>query len=945
MLKILQNKRYDGDIKANFLIMPQNLYNLAKIKYVSQNIEVLTISSLVNKLFLKVDNRKKVSNVSSFMLMYKAFYNVKDKLKLFSDINDISLINGLLNQYWAFNDYEKKLTKKVSDLKVIYQEYESLLENKSLITNKKMFSEVCKNIAIKDSVFIFDGFDRLSNDELNFINALSKYNHVYLYVDTVNNESFCLKLGLPYIQNKDNSKKLVKSCNDITDEINFVLNDITKNVLNGMEYKDFIVVSNDLMTYEPYINMNFDIPYENTDKKGVLTSRFIKYFSNIVKGDLSCKSFMNLLFLDIFKITKEELEKLDNYIYTWNLENENFYDTFIYNPNKNSKTLTETDKLNLQEINDVKNGIILPIVYLFKNVIKETNIKEILKYFFTYLEEEGITNRLFEKDAEGYQLLISSLDDISNNLENASFIEIIDILNEVIKPVVKKNNYLDAVSISNLQDACYENKKIIYFIGFIDTLVPNAFSFNGLLNEEDYNDDVINEIIKEHSDYEKHLIYNALSKDTIITYPRLSSDFSSKVNPSNLLLDLNIEHVENDKIYSKKLSIDYYAKLLSKQNAEKIRDDNSIVSLMNDANLNKLEKRLDKNVSQKLYTKCLSLSPSSIETYAKCPFSFFCKYGLKIKVKEKNAFDNRFVGTLVHFILYDVLKNHTFELTINNVYDFVFEAVNKYINNELVVVNDTVKYFITHVAKNTVSIIKNMVLSFDVDKFRPSYLEFRISDDAEIKPVIINNHKVSVSLKGVVDRIDVYETKEEYYFRIIDYKTGSKTFRLDETLAGLNLQMLIYLLAFKESKKTDKKIIPAGFFYYPALIKGGKAEKLSGMTKLDKGVLDCIGKEASQAFNDLYTRGHLNEEKIFNDKELELIIDEVKKVINDISLQIIDGVIDVSPVMDKNDACSYCNFSSVCLFDKNINKYRYLKRYKNKEVISMLEGDYDAKLD
>ena len=104
MLNIIQNKRYDGVINADFLITPQNLYNLAKIKYASQNVEVLTTNSLVTKLFLSVDNRKKVSDISSFMLMYKAFYNVKDKLKLFSDINDVSFINGLLNQYASFND-------------------------------------------------------------------------------------------------------------------------------------------------------------------------------------------------------------------------------------------------------------------------------------------------------------------------------------------------------------------------------------------------------------------------------------------------------------------------------------------------------------------------------------------------------------------------------------------------------------------------------------------------------------------------------------------------------------------------------------------------------------------------------------------------------------------------------------------------------------------------
>ena len=52
-----------------------------------------------------------------------------------------------------------------------------------------------------------------------------------------------------------------------------------------------------------------------------------------------------------------------------------------------------------------------------------------------------------------------------------------------------------------------------------------------------------------------------------------------------------------------------------------------------------------------------------------------------------------------------------------------------------------------------------------------------------------------ILLRGSVDRVDILKKGEENYIRIIDYKTGSKEFKLSDILYGLNLQMLIYLYA------------------------------------------------------------------------------------------------------------------------------------------------------
>ena len=53
--------------------------------------------------------------------------------------------------------------------------------------------------------------------------------------------------------------------------------------------------------------------------------------------------------------------------------------------------------------------------------------------------------------------------------------------------------------------------------------------------------------------------------------------------------------------------------------------------------------------------------------------------------------------------------------------------------------------------------------------------------------------------------------------RVVDYKSGSKVFRLDDVYYGLNLQMLIYLFTiWKNGTGRLEDALPAGVLYLPA---------------------------------------------------------------------------------------------------------------------------------
>lgn len=68
-----------------------------------------------------------------------------------------------------------------------------------------------------------------------------------------------------------------------------------------------------------------------------------------------------------------------------------------------------------------------------------------------------------------------------------------------------------------------------------------------------------------------------------------------------------------------------------------------------------------------------------------------------------------------------------------------------------------------------------------------------------------------------MDRVDLMEADGRRYVRVVDYKSGSKVFRLDDVYYGLNLQMLIYLFTiWKNGTGRLEDALPAGVLYLPA---------------------------------------------------------------------------------------------------------------------------------
>ena len=88
-----------------------------------------------------------------------------------------------------------------------------------------------------------------------------------------------------------------------------------------------------------------------------------------------------------------------------------------------------------------------------------------------------------------------------------------------------------------------------------------------------------------------------------------------------------------------------------------------------------------------LFGKSMYVSASRVETYYKCPFEYFCKFGLNAKPRKTAELDPAQSGTVIHFVLEHVLslypKPQLIKLSDNDIKMIVKNLLSEYLNETM----------------------------------------------------------------------------------------------------------------------------------------------------------------------------------------------------------------------------------------------------------------------
>lgn len=361
-------------------------------------------------------------------------------------------------------------------------------------------------------------------------------------------------------------------------------------------------------------------------------------------------------------------------------------------------------------------------------------------------------------------------------------------------------------------------------------------------------------------------------------------------------------------------------------------------------------------------------SPTSLERYSRCPFSFFMTYGLRSDELRVDEVGPRDIGELYHNTLQRFTEHVDKWSEINReesdalIEKLAGEWKDEY-RSKLFGKDGNERYRFDRAVKACKYIAWTLVEQARAGLIEESHFETpfaidmrgsqKTSDESSpdvfiLKPIVKNVPGGKAYIEGKIDRIDFLQGDS---VKIIDYKTGKESLAVNDVESGYRLQLMLYMQAAQEHERK-----PAGVFYFlisePELdISDAKSNvdvdekikesyRMDGLMVDDEGVIraiagdiyDADGKPLESSSSkvvklkrkkdgdlDAYSKKRLMSDAQFG--ELQNTVDMLAtKICNDI----VQGRIDLSPVKKSEyTQCKYCNFKSVCRFDTVFPGCRY----------------------
>ena len=569
---------------------------------------------------------------------------------------------------------------------------------------------------------------------------------------------------------------------------------------------------------------------------------------------------------------------------------------------------------------------------------------------------------------------------------------------------------LDQVNIGDIARIKGRDVKALYIVGANDGVLPSANKDEGILSDED-RIELKSMGIELASDTrsrvfeEQFMVYTALtipSNYLMITYP--IADFEGKsLRPSIIIPRLKKilprlkeeseifnNNLFNDKYHNVTAPVPTFNELIEAlrreyekeeiepywveafkwfEENEEFKDRTKII--FNGLNYTNLVEKIPREKIKRLYSNDngrLMFSVSRIEKYAQCPFSYYVQYGLKAKDRKVYEFTAPDLGSFMHDILDQftnkIRKENILwgDLTKDKCAEIVNELVNSKLKNEtnsILNKNKKYQYFSERFKKTitkSVTVISEQMRKGEFDIFKS---EFDFGDFKDSDPIKLElPSKETVYLKGRVDRIDKVDLNGETYIRIVDYKSGSKSFDLNELYYGLQIQLLVYLDAIlKNSEQILKtQCMPGGILYFKIdnpIIKSKKALteeeiQVEVLKKLKMDGLLLKNVELVKSMDrDMETYSLIipaafkkdgdftSTSSVVTESQFELLRKYVNDKMIEICEEMLSGEVKIEPCKSsKVTYCDYCDYSSICQFDTSIkdNKYKIILKKKKDDL-------------
>lgn len=783
-------------------------------------------------------------------------------------------------------------------------------------------------------------------------------------------------------------------------EIDYVFKTIHRLVRTcNYRFKDFVIIARDISKYERRIELasrKYNTPCFLDKRRSLVLSPIARFVLGLLKAAqrLNSESIFSLLKTELFEISTEQLAMLEEYVYIWDIDSDEWTEEWNMNPlgffsvRENEKELIDKK---LCELNEIRKRVIIPILSLRKAF--SGNAEEISKAVYDTLMTLKVNNKLktlcneyLERgDSENSDFIMQSWDSIMQLLDNMvrcysndditadEYINMLE-LSFTGCSIGSIPRTLDEVACGSADRIRPARPKVVFAIGMNLGEFPQTAADNGILLRNDRialceNGIEISDRFKKYVIDENFLVYSALccaTEKVYILRHRTNYD-GSLTEESSIFSKLKgtfgISAVSDDEL--PETYEEGFAKYAEERNGfsqlaatlddiYKNSNDYALRYTALDNASTRVERRISNEICDRLFGNRLKLSASKIEVYNKCPLSYFCSYILGIHKLQKAELDNLQRGTIVHFVLEKVIgefgeafadaSSERIEESVDSAMDEYLKSVNGY---EFLKSFDF-KFAYSEMAKTLKILLNFMVEQFKNSDFIPVEYELTIgTNEGEIPSLVLKFMGDNTAvLNGQIDRVDVlkYEDGRELV-RIVDYKTNSKEFHLSDVLYGQNLQMLIYLyILCNVDGSAFSKMEPAGILYMPSKRGVETSSKsnglmMNGMVLNDAEVIKAMDKEGKGRFVFKKPNKERQNNPTITSDDFKTIFAFLENKIKETATNIRKGVFDLKPCDGRSDsACKYCDFKSVCAVEDDFEHNAVVSEYPTQILEKMKEA-------
>lgn len=813
-------------------------------------------------------------------------------------------------------------------------------------------------------------------------------------------------------------------CPSLQEEIRFAAGKILRLVREeNIRFRDIAIVTNAMELYEKNLRgilAEYDIPYFIDARRETASHPLVSLLTallDILVYDFKYDAMFAYLKSGLTQLTTEEIDILENYVLAYGIKGYKWKQEYW------DYGLVREGAEAIEAINTIREKVMAPFCP-FLNLSKTCSFHSFIELLLQHLEAlqaaETLENWANEAAAGGdlnqaeeyrqiWQLVMDVLEKADTILGKEKM-EVKDMA-KILEAGLEKCTMgvipptADSLLIGDLERSRLPEIKYLFVLGVNEGVLPSPAMAQGIFteNERELLTDQGIELAnggKRKVFEENYLIYRGLTKPSRglwLTYAAADSE-GKELMPSVLIenlqkLDESLKTEQMQGFTLEETAPEAAFHLLGGE-MRKHSEETPISPLWQDiyhffdeqkAWENRLAmvkkgigqtgrpERLSPKTTKALYGKNILSSVSRLERYAGCPFSFFAEYGLKAEERRLYQLHTPDLGSLFHEVL-ELFSNKlekdsiqwkdlTKERTTSLIETCVDEAAPR-LSDRILMESAANKYLVRRLKRVSAKAAWTLVQHLQMGDFTPAGYEVGFGVHEALPPIVIElGDGGSLILNGKIDRVDLLDTEGTRYVKIIDYKSGSKTFSFQDIYYGLQLQLLIYLDAYlKYYKKTGAELKPGGVFYFRiaepslSLDKEVSAEqieqtlyekmKMSGLLlqedALIQGLDRSLKKEGAKAFSGTSAvvpvgftqKGDFSAaSNLANEAQYDAILQFVTERTKEIGQAMKAGIITPLPFKDKDRSpCNYCKYRSICRHDyEERPKWRKLKKMNKAE--------------